>query len=60
MARKENRDETLWTYASKSLVSMMNYGQLDCKNLATVMWDLHLIKLKSPKLYDYFIVYFNK
>ena len=37
----------------------MNNRQLDCKNLANVTWDLHLIKLKSPKLYAHFVNYFN-
>ena len=43
-----------------SLVAHMNEGTLTVREVANLVYDLKIINLKSPKLYDIIIDYFLK
>ena len=52
------RNKELWSLLTKGLVTLMNTRQLNCSNIANITWDLHLLKLKSSKLYEFIVTYF--
>lgn len=44
----------------KGLINEMNHKSLNCADLSNVAYDLHIVKLRSPKVFEFIVVYFEK
>jgi hypothetical protein len=44
----------------KNLVTQMNEKQLSCTELCNIAYDLNVVKVRSEKMFEFIVVYFEK
>ena len=44
----------------KNLVKEMNERSLSCTELCNIAYDLNVVKIRSEKMFEFIVVYFEK
>ena len=50
----------MWGFIMKGLVFQMNSRSLNCMDLCNIAYDINQIKMKSPKVFELILQYFEK
>jgi glutathionylspermidine synthase len=50
----------IWNVLMKNLVTQMNEKQLSCTELCNIAYDLNVVKVRSEKMFEFIVVYFEK